>query len=117
MASDLIVVPYSEFVEPVAPEVSGVTPTSGSNISPSASIQFDVTVSDDSGVPFVMVWADYRDRQLTEVVYNGAEFDANFSGTKTPISGGFRFVFTRLGGFAAQPDIKVAAVSGSGGVL
>lgn len=116
MAADLVVIPSSG-ATPVAPVLSGAIPANGSNISPTASIQFDVTVADASDIPLIMVWADYRDRQMTEVVYDGTQFEANFAGTKTPITNGYRITFTRTGGFLAQPDIRVAAVSGSGGVL
>jgi uncharacterized protein YbaA (DUF1428 family) len=117
MSADLVVVPYSEAVVPVAPAISGVTPTSGSNISPTATIQFDLTVADASDIPLIFIWADYRDRQMTEVVYDGVQFEANFAGTKTPIANGYRITFSRTGGFLAQPDIRITAVSGSGGIL
>jgi hypothetical protein len=100
----------------IAPDISGVLPASGSTLTPEASIQFDVTVTDGQGLSSIVIWVDYRNKEVTEVIYDGTKYESNFSGSVVGITNGFRYNFRRLGGFLAQPDIKIQATAFNGGV-
>lgn len=109
---------------PTAPAISGLTPAASTVLTPTQSVQFDVTVTppavltEASGGRFV-VWAKYPDLDnKTEIIYDGSAFSSTFddASTYTAITNGFRFVVYRNGGWISKPSIFVHANSNLGGV-
>lgn len=90
-----------------APAIANISPADGSTITRVTPIQFDVT--DASSMPVVIVVAKYPS-QLWEVVHDGVSFAPNYANsTRNAISGGFRFVLSRLGGWPGSPTFDVRA--------
>lgn len=97
----------------IPPVVSNMIPAAGTGIYPTSPLQFDVT--DDSGLfTAVIVLASYPDGSY-EVVYDSAVFATKYrSSTMSIISGGFRFILTRVGGWPASPSIRVIGIDAAG---
>jgi hypothetical protein len=77
-------------------------------------LQFDVT--DDSGAFRRVIVCAVLDG-VTEVVHDGSTFLGNYAGgscSRAAISGGFRFVVLRDGGWPASPTIRVFAIDQQG---
>lgn len=98
-----------------APTILNVSPVAGTVINANQEIAFDVTVADDQGFASVIVWVEYPDLKVTEVVYNGLEFAYNFTGSIQTITLGKRFTYRRTGGFPAAPIMKIQVTTNSGG--
>lgn len=97
------------------PAVSNISPADGSTITPTDTLEFDVTVEDASGFNAIIVWLVYSDNATSEVVYDGVSFVKSFTGTVTNITGGKHFVVNRAGGFYGSPTIYVKAITNRGG--
>lgn len=94
-----------------------ITPTTGSSITRTASIQVDVT--DDTGVlSDVTIWATLADGS-TETIWDGSAFTSLFSGSTSTITLGRRYTFA-YGGFgwpttAVTISVKAVDTVGAAG--
>jgi hypothetical protein len=97
-----------------APVVSNVTPASGSTIAADDSVQFDVT--DAGGFHSLMVYVRFPDSEQYEVIHDGTQFVPRHQrdSSRTSISGGYRYVVSRFGGWPSAPQIKIQAIDSSG---
>jgi hypothetical protein len=99
----------------VPPTVTVVSPAAGTNISAGQPITIDVT---DNGGAFARVILVARYASLggaEEVVHNGDRASLLYAATtRTAISGGFRYVVSRVGGWLADPILDVYATDATG---
>ncbi|RTL27581.1 MAG: hypothetical protein EKK55_05975 [Rhodocyclaceae bacterium] len=107
-------VAYQGISAPTPPTIS-ITPSNGSSVTRTASVQVDVT--DDSGaLGDVTIWATYADGS-TEVIWKGNAFAALFSGSTSALALGTRFTFSCAGfGWpttAVTISVKAADPSGA----
>lgn len=98
-----------------SPTISGYSPAAGSTITRDQAIQFDVT--DETGLASALVMATLGDGQ-PEVVHDGTQFRGRYASlsTRSSISGGYRFVVRRTGGWTSSPTIQVVPVDTGGNV-
>ena len=91
-----------------APVVNNFVPSTGTAITTSATIQFDVT--DNIALKRVVVIAEYNNGTW-ETIHDGDNFSPKFSGssTKTAITKGFRFVVVPSGGWPTNPVFRIIA--------
>ena len=87
----LLVVPQ----DLVLPIISNLTPVASSAIPRTQTIAFDVT--DDSGTFSVIVVEAVYDTGKVETIHDGAGLNAPFSGSRTVITDGFHYSFSRTG--------------------
>jgi hypothetical protein len=101
-------------VDTVAPELTIISPPAGSQIFSNAAVTFDVT--DDRGLQDVMAWVEHAG--AWEVIWGGdaAGFSPAYEdgSTRTAISGGFRFVVQRLGGWQSSPTFHALVFDQAG---
>lgn len=98
-----------------APSVGNFTPVSGSAISRTTSITFDVT--DDSGqFRRIFVVASFAATGACEVIHDGDGFRGFYaaSSSRKLIAHGFRYTVARTGGWPAAPAIQAFAMDASG---
>jgi hypothetical protein len=97
-----------------APTISNATPV-GSPLSRGGPIQFDVTDPDNNAVS-VFVSATFLGKNDDERVFSPeGGFAARYAAsTVTAITGGWRFVLSRAGGWPAPPRIRVEGVDSTG---
>lgn len=106
----------SGIASPLVPVVSNPSPAPGA-VNATATLGFDITVADNSGFSWIMVWVKYQTAHFAEVVYDGGAFADDFSGTITPITNGYQFRFNKPAGFSANPIVYIRAASANGGVM
>lgn len=97
-----------------APQVTNVSPPTGTPIARSAPVFFDVT--DDSGLfRRVIVTASYEDGSV-DVVHDGDGFAAKYNqgSTRSVITNGYHYRVQRLGGWPYAPTIRAYAIDQSG---
>lgn len=107
-------------MDTIPPLVTLVSPVEGSVLQRNTPIVVDVV--DPSGtLGFHVIFAKYRDVMgLHEVVFGGVwpELDGTYLVNRQAITGGFRYSFTRRGGWPSRPSIQVRATDlGSGEVM
>ena len=98
-----------------APTIENITPPPGTQIEPTQAISFDVT--DESGsFRRVLLTATLAKSGVEEVVFDGAEFRGLYAGasSRSSISGGYRFVLLRGGGWPSSPTIRAFAIDRGG---
>lgn len=98
-----------------APVISNLSPTPPGPVGPTDQIGFDVTIASGT-IARLTFGVSFTGRQGRDWVYDGDQWDPNYSGTITPIAGGFRVRFQRAGGFPGAPELEVVAVSDGGQV-
>ena len=105
----------SDYTSPSPPSPPTITyvPADGTPIIPTASLQVDVT--SDGELAAVTIGIRYPAGGY-EVVYDGQAFAAGYSGSVSTLSNGLRFIFSRVGGYAATPALIVIAVDSFGQV-
>lgn len=97
-----------------SPIVGSVVPAPGTPIASTDPLQLDVT--DDSGA-FRRILIAVVLGGVTELAHDGSSFLGNYAGgscSRTAISGGFRFVILRDGGWPSSPSIRIFAIDLSG---
>jgi heme/copper-type cytochrome/quinol oxidase subunit 2 len=95
-----------------SPTIGNYVPALSSTIAATDSIQFDVL--DNASMRSVVIAARYQ-TNTGELVHDGSQFLWPFTlSTRTIISGGYRYVLTRTGGWQAPPSIQVFAIDTSG---
>lgn len=83
------------------PEITGVSPTVSTDISPNQQLQYDIT--DDGAFLLNLVVADLADGSY-EVVHDGTGFaPAYSSSTRSVITDGYRYQITRNAGWPVLP--------------
>jgi concanavalin A-like lectin/glucanase superfamily protein len=93
------------------PVVSNIVPAPGS-LGRNTPVQFDVT--DDLGLAAVLVYVTYPGRP-TELIHDGTAFRYPYLGSsRALITGGFRFVVQRNGGWQAAPSFVAHAIDTEG---
>jgi hypothetical protein len=98
-----------------APSVANFTPASGSAISRTTPIAFDVT--DDSGqFRRIFVVATFAATGACEVIHDGERFRGFYAANSSRmlIAQGFRYTVARTGGWPAAPIIQTFAMDASG---
>jgi hypothetical protein len=101
-------------VDATSPTIGSIVPAPGTAIASTDPLQFDVT--DNSGA-FRRILIAVVLAGVTELAHDGNSFLGNYAGgacSRTAISGGFRFVVLRDGGWPSSPTIRVFAVDQSG---
>ena len=98
-----------------APSVGNFTPASGSAISRTTPITFDVT--DDSGqFRRIFVVASFAATGACEVIHDGDGFRGFYaaSSSRVLVANGFRYTVARTGGWPSAPAIQTFAMDASG---
>lgn len=104
---------YTSTPTPAAPSVTNFSPAAPTTISHSATITFDVT--DDGTLGEIVVRAQYSSLSSEEVIHDGTSFVSPYTGSKTPISGGYTFVVSRTGtGWKHNVELRVFAIDDLG---
>ncbi len=106
--------PPATAADTTEPTVGSVVPAPGTPIATTDPLQFDVT--DDSGA-FRRILVVVNLAGTQELAHDGNNFLGNYAGgscSRTAISGGFRFVILRDGGWPSSPTIRVFAIDQSG---
>lgn len=102
-----------------APTCTGITPSEGSTLAPTDPVQFDVI--DESSLRATLVWVVDVAVGDAEVAHDGDDFTDRYraGSTRSAISGGWRYVLRRNGGWqgSAGIQIRIAAVDGGGNSL
>ncbi len=99
-----------------APTLTNVSPASGATIGAGDSITFDVT--DETGLREVIVGVEFLSSGAYEFAHDGTSFAQSYrASTRTAISGGFRYVLQRSGGWPSSPRIQIFAIDTSGNEL
>lgn len=100
----------------VPPTIGNFSIAPGTAISRDQAIAFDVT--DDAELAFVGLAASYSDGSV-DLVYDGHDFRGRYTGTRSVISGGYRFTVWRSGGWPSAPTFEYLPIDTSGnlGVL
>jgi hypothetical protein len=95
------------------PVISNWVPTPGTTIQPGTALQFDVTdVNADLNV--IVVKVAFAGGGAFEIAHDGSQLGPNYSGSRTVITNGFRYVLNRSGGWPSTPTITIYAVDSSG---
>jgi hypothetical protein len=102
-------------VDSVAPEVADFSPVAGTPINPYDPVALSVT--DDVEIGSILIAVRYNFLNRVDLAYDGTDFCGGYSGTRTEISGGFRFEFLRVDGWLAPPTIQVFAIDAAGNEL
>ena len=93
------------------PQIANFSPTVGTALGAKQAVGFDIT--DDTGLKRGMVLVVLGQDEF--VVHDGDTFRGQFSGTRTPIAGGFRFSVSRGGvGWTAAPTFRFLVTDTSG---
>lgn len=98
----------------VPPISTNIQPPAGTPITASTPVSVDVT--DDSGL-FRRVLIAVELRGLTELAWDGDQWLGHYAGgdsIRSPITGGFRFVVLRDGGWTSSPTLRVFAFDQGG---
>lgn len=96
-----------------APVVSNIVPAPG-GLSRFGPVQFDVT--DDFGFAALLVYVSFPGR-ATELIHDSIQFHPKYaSSSRTPISGGFRYVVRRDGAWPGNPSFVAYAIDTEGQV-
>lgn len=97
------------------PIVGNFTPAAGTPVGPNTPIGFDVT-DDQDLFRRIMVTVQYENDGTVEVAHDGDTFVARFAqlSTRIQISGGYRFLLQRRGGWPGAPRLRVYAFDVSG---
>lgn len=97
----LVGLPTTDFT---APNVANVSPANGTTIGPGTSISLDVTDA-FPGLLRVVLIAKFS--AAWELIHDGDSFGPLYSraSTRSSITGGFRFVISRTGGWPSTPTI------------
>lgn len=108
-----LVGPATASLDDTAPTVSNPTPTPGTTLGEFDTFGFDVT--DAGGLLRVFVVAVFPTLNVKEVVHDGTEWSANYSGTRTEITDGYQFAgILRAGGWPATPTFVIYPVDTAG---
>jgi len=114
-----VLIPKPVVVEPpedvTAPVVGNFVPGSGTAISKTTPIAFDVT--DDSGqFRRIFVMAFFAATGACEVIHDGDAFRGFYAANSSRrlIAGGFRYTVARTGGWPAAPSIQTFAMDATG---
>lgn len=102
----LAAIAFQGIAAPTPPSIT-ITPTHGSSITRTASVQVDVT-DDSAALGDVTIWATLADGS-TEIIWGGSAFSANFSGSTSPLALGTRFTFTYTGAGWPTTAVTVSA--------
>lgn len=103
----------------IPPVVTNFFPPSGSQITSTQRIQFDVTdvgITQDGLFRCLIIVAEYPATGLQELVHDGDVFTNFFiqSSSRHVIPGGFRYSVSRFGGWLSSPTIRVFATDAGG---
>jgi hypothetical protein len=103
----------SQFVGSTAgPVVTNIVPNPGTTLTRSSPVQFDVL--DDVGFAAVLVYVSFPGR-ATELVHDSLNFRFPYAAsTRISISGGFRYVVRRTGGWPGDPTFVAHAIDSEG---
>ena len=111
--------------EPVAstgaePTITNITPSTGSLLTSSSNIEFDVNVPDLDMLASLVLVVKYADSTLVEAAYDHVlGFFPNFQTAQsavTAITGGFHFSISRIGGWQNAPSFLIRAITDKGGI-
>ena len=97
------------------PQISIVSPPTGSSISRYDTITFDVT--DDLPFRRIMIAASFSGSDVREVIHDGDSFSNRYSreeNTRSSISGGYRYTILRNNGWTMNPILTPYAIDVSG---
>jgi hypothetical protein len=97
------------------PVVSNIVPATGSALQPTSPIAFQVTSPANNAFRSIIILAQYPVLGMYEVVHDGLNFSANYTGSRTAIAGGFQYAnILRIGGWPASPTFIPNAVDVTG---
>lgn len=110
---------YGSVATGAVPEISNLKPADGGSLAPGTHVSFDITTSDSVAFQKIFVWATYADRDVVEMVYDGADFTPFFaSSVVTATTKGKHFDLVRgNGGWPAKPQLSISAVTTQGQVI
>lgn len=96
------------------PSITNQDPAPGDVISSTESITFDIL----NAPLFHAVWLSCADHTVVETVYDNDDFTPDFStSTRSVITGGYRYVVRRAGGWPDDPTFYATAADNKGNVL
>lgn len=82
----------------IAPIVAYRSPASGATLGLNESVEVDLT-DDASSILVAVLIADFPYSRVQELVFDGSDYGRKYTGSRAPISGGWRFSFSRVGGW------------------
>jgi hypothetical protein len=99
----------------IAPVVGNIRPAAGTSITPSESLGFDVTDTDNA-LAAVAIGASFAGSLTTELIYDGTTFQPLYAAnsTRTAIANGLRFSLVRAGGWPGTPTITPLVLDAAG---
>jgi hypothetical protein len=100
----------------IPPEVSNVSPSVGSQITPTTPISIDITDEPAGEFRRAVLHAAYSGLDWWEVIHNGDAFAPNYAtgSSRTAITNGYRYSLLRRGGWPGSPTFTPIAIDTSG---
>lgn len=95
------------------PEVTIISPSVGSTITPTTPLVLRVT--DETELGRVLLYAKYRGKDAAEVIHDGGDYLPPYAhSSRSEVPGGWQYTLRRTGGWPGSPSLYVRAVDRAG---
>lgn len=97
------------------PIITSISPSPGTDLAPQQALAFNAISPAGRALTAVVILMNYPNTGAYEVVHDGTNFAADYTGTRSPITNGFAFTgVVRKGGWPSPPNIIPIVVDSSG---